>query len=126
MGFTLCFDNVNWKTGKNYQYRDNLNNQMNMVQSFASRDRITSPNTSSNVPKPKEVQNISIQKMYPTSDDEMALKREMRVMIERILTEEIEVFAELSTHVEWNILHKYSNESITKTDTVSGTNPNYL
>ena len=34
MGFTLCFDNVNWKTCKNYQFRDHLNNRMNMVQSL--------------------------------------------------------------------------------------------
>ncbi len=48
--YSMCFDNVNLKTKKNYQFKDHLNNQMNMVQSDASKDSIPPPDPSCKVP----------------------------------------------------------------------------
>ena len=88
-----------------------------MVQSFTSLDQIEPENMSAKVPSSLEVEEISIFDLLPTTEDEVAHKAEMTVIVERILCEEMEVFKNLE--VMWHIPHKYSKESSKKSTIVS-------
>ena len=119
--YTVDFDNVNMKTKPEEQHLGSLCKQYNMVQAFASLDRIPIPEefSSADYPSAEQVEKIDIKTLLPTKADEESLKTEMVVVVERILVEELDAFNSSKAQVEWHIPHQYSAESSQKSVIVS-------
>lgn len=87
--FSICFDNVNQKTTVRHQTRDKRNKMFNMVQAYAALDRINSLHLSDESPSPKGVLSIPLHKLLPCEMDEVDLRSQMTVLVERILCSHI-------------------------------------
>ena len=115
--FDITFDNVNQKIGVRHHVRGKKNTMLNMVQSYATLERIGSLGLSNVTPCPEEIATIPIENLLPTIDDEKLLKQELSTMVSRILTRYIPAFSDLDT--VWSIPHKYSSFSGLKSEVVS-------
>lgn len=117
--FSICFDNVNQKTTVRHQTRDKRNKMFNMVQAYAALDRINSLHLSDESPSPEDVLSIPLHKLLPCEMDEVDLRSQMTVIVERIFCSHIPFFNEVRDKVKWHIHHQYSVESTRKSEMVN-------
>ena len=116
--YSICFDNVNQKTTVRHQTRDKKNKMFNMVQAYAALDRINSLHLSDDSPSPEDVESIPLHKLLPCEMDEVDLRSQMTVIVERILCTHIPFFEDVKDNIIWHIPHQYSNESAQKSEMV--------
>ncbi|XP_078329533.1 uncharacterized protein LOC111133019 isoform X2 [Crassostrea virginica] len=116
--YSICFDNVNQKTTVRHQTRDKKNKMFNMVQAYAALDRINSLHLSDDSPSPEDVESIPLHKLLPCEMDEVDLRSQMTVIVERILCTHIPFFEDVKDNIIWHIPDQYSNESAQKSEMV--------
>lgn len=116
--FSVCFDNVNQKTTVRHQTRDKKNKMFNMVQAYAALDRINTLHLSDEQPSPDDILNIPLFKLLPCELDEVDLRSQMTVLVERILCKRIPFFNEMEDKILWHIPHQYSQLSTKKSEMV--------
>lgn len=75
-------------------------------------------------PSPKGVLSIPLHKLLPCEMDEVDLRSQMTVLVERILCSHILFLNEVWDKVKWHIHHQYSVESTRKTEMVNSLNFN--
>jgi len=88
----------------------------NMVQAFATRDRIPVAGLSNHMPGADVIRGIPINAYVPNAEDEELLKEELAVMVSRILCRYMTCFKDLN--LDWRIPHPYSKESNCKSEIV--------
>ena len=60
VGYTLTFDNVNHRTVARHQHADEDGNQdINLVQAYAAKERISSSHLSEEPPTPAEIREVN-------------------------------------------------------------------
>lgn len=115
--YDLTFDNINQKVGVRHHVRGKKNKVLNMVQTYATLERVGSKGLSSVMPSSDTIKNIKMEEMLPSENDEKALQQELSIMVSRILTTYVPAFAGLDT--QWSIPHQYSAQSALKSEIVS-------
>lgn len=90
----------------------------NMVQAYATRDRVPVCGLSYQTPTADDILNIPDTAYRPSDSDEKDLKLELSYMVARILAAHMVCFAEFDAS-QWKILHPYSKESSVKSEIVS-------
>lgn len=81
--YDLTFDKINQKD-TTYVTKNKV---LNLVQTYATLDRVGSKGLSSVMPSSDTVKNIKIEEMLPSENDEKEiLQQELSIMISRILT----------------------------------------
>ncbi|KAK3611122.1 hypothetical protein CHS0354_007381 [Potamilus streckersoni] len=114
--FDITFDKINQKIGVRHHVRGKRNAMLNMVQGFATLERIGSYGMSNVFPSPEAIRNLKISDILPSSKDEMALKFELAVIVSRILTTYVPAYDGLDT--VWSIPHQYSTQSAFRSEIV--------
>ena len=115
--YDITFDNVNQKTRVRHFKRDVSGKQLNMVQRFATLERIPSGHMSTVEPSKEEVLEIPLEAILPSANDEEHLKKELSVIVSRILVEQYSCLSDIG--VQTNIDHDFLNESKKKSAIVS-------
>lgn len=115
--FDVTFDNVNQKIGVRHHVRGKKNTMLNMVQSYATLERIGTQGLSNQLPSADDIRNITVSDLLPSQEDENLLKSELSSLVSRTLCTYMDAFANLD--VEWSIPHQYSIESRQKSEIVS-------
>lgn len=114
--FDVTFDNVNQKIGVRHHVRGKKNTMLNMVQSYATLERIGTQGLSNQLPSADDIRNITVSDLLPSQEDENLLKSELSSLVSRTLCTYMDAFANLD--VEWSIPHQYSIESRQKSEIV--------
>lgn len=117
--FDITFDNVNQKVGVRHHIRGKQNKMFNMVQAYATRDRVPVCGLSNQTPTADDILNIPDTAYLPSDSDEKDLKLELSYMVARILAAHMVCFAEFDDASQWKILHPYNKESSVKSEIVS-------
>jgi hypothetical protein len=91
-----------------------------MVQAYAALDRINSLHLSDAPPSPEDIMRIPICKLLPCELDEVDLRSQMTVLVERILCKRIPFFNDAEDKILWHIPHQYSLISSKKSQMVRG------
>ena len=117
--FDITFENVNQKKGLRHHFRGKENKILNMVQAYATKDRVITVNLSNDLPSADAVRNIPITAFIVSEEDERLIKEELAIMIKRVLSTHMAAFKELKDCVVWSIPHAHSTESVLKNDIVS-------
>lgn len=112
--FDITFDNVNQKKGLRHHFRGKENKILNMVQAYATKDRVKTVNLSNDLPSADAVRNIPITAFIVSEEDERLIKEELAIMIKRVLSTHMAAFKELKDCVVWSIPHAHSTECIKK------------
>ena len=73
--FDITFDNVNQKKGLRHHFRGKENTILNMVQAYATKDRVITVNLSNDLPSADAVRNIPITAFIVSEEDERLIKR---------------------------------------------------
>ncbi|XP_062611695.1 uncharacterized protein LOC134273511 isoform X2 [Saccostrea cucullata] len=116
--YSICFDNVNQKTTVRHQTRDKKNKMYNMVQAYAALDRISTLHLSDASPTPEDVLNIPLERCLPCEMDEVDLRSQLTVLVERILCKRIPFFQGEEDNVLSHIPHQFSQKSSEKSEMV--------
>ena len=116
--YDITFDNLNQKVHVRHHRKGAHTQQLNMVQAFATRDRVPSGHLSDTEPTANDVRNITTEQFLPNQKDEEDLKEEMVIMVKRILTKRMKAFNHLEDKVVQHIPHEYSKESSLKSHIV--------
>lgn len=90
-----------------------------MVQAYAALDRIPTVHMNDRQPTPDEIRSIPLDKYLPSDMDEIDLRAEMTILIQRNLCQHITAFQDLDTDINWHLHHQYSKESALKSTSVS-------
>ncbi|KAJ8310228.1 hypothetical protein KUTeg_012093 [Tegillarca granosa] len=114
--FDVTFDNVNQKVGVRHHVRGKQNKMLNMVQSYATLERVGSYGLSNIMPSAETIDSIPLTDILPTVEDEFSLREELSIMISRILQKFIPAFSNLETIS--SIPHQYSEVSARKSEIV--------
>lgn len=115
--YDLTFDNINQKVGVRHHVRCKKNKVLNMVQTYATLERVGSKGLSSVQPSSDTIKGIKMGEMLPSENDEKVLQQELSIMVSRILTTHVPAVAGLDT--QWSIPHQYSAQSALKSDIIS-------
>ena len=83
--YDITFDNVNQKVHVRHHGRAKSNNILNMVQTFATRDRIPCTHLDDKLPPAQVIENIPLEAFLPFDEVRTLFKEEMSVAVERIL-----------------------------------------
>lgn len=79
------------------------NKVLNMVQTYATLERVGSKGLSSVQPSSDTIKGIKMEEMLPSENDEKVLQQELSIMVSRILTTHVPASAGLDT--QWSIPH---------------------
>ena len=75
--YDITFDNLNQKVHVRHHRKGAHTQQLNMVQAFATRDRVPSGHLSDTEPTANDVRNITTEQFLPNQKDEEDLKEEI-------------------------------------------------
>ena len=115
-GYKLVMDNIDSTVRPRYMREDAQNQSLHYVQMYAVKDRIDY----SSVPDSAPLSSRSIFDIIPSSDDYAQLKKNLAILVARILVEHIQFFNEdFKDLVTKHILHKYSDQMSQKSEVVS-------
>lgn len=117
--YDITFDNVNQKVGVRHHVRGKQNKMFNMVQAFATRDRVPVCGLSNKTPTADDIMNIPDTAYLPSDGDEKDLKIELSYTVAKILNAHMACFAEFNDASQWKILHPCMKESSVKSEIVS-------
>lgn len=116
VGFKLVMDNIDSTVRPRYMHEDAQNQSLHYVQVYAVKDRIDY----SSIPDPAPSSTRNIFNIIPSSDDYAQLKKNLAILVVRILVEYIQFFNEdFRDLVTTHILHKYSYQMSQKSEVVS-------
>ena len=118
--YDITFDNINQKIGVRHHVRGKKSQMLNMVNAYATLERIGSYGLSNALPRSDDIKHIPISSILPTEDDELCLKEELAVIVGRILSTYLKTFQDVETA---SIPHKFLEESAHKSDIVSNLFP---
>jgi hypothetical protein len=107
LGYTLCFDNINFKTKARHQSRDKGNAMFNMVQAYAARDRVPSMHLDDTPPQPQTILDLPITTYLPTNTDKHQLQNEYISVVSRIVSSKMAALAGMTIP---EIEHQYAKE----------------
>ena len=117
-GFKFVVDNVDSKISPRFMREDAQSQSLHYVQLYAVKDRIDY----SSVPDSPPSSTKNIFSIIPSSDDYTQLKKNMAILVARILVEHIRFFSEdFRDLVTKHIPHKYSDQMSQKSEVVSFT-----
>ena len=89
---------------------------LNMVNAYATLERIGSYGLSNNIPNSERCAMIGVEDLMPTVDDVSLLKEELVVLVCRILSRYVPAFKDVDTI--WSIPHQYSEQSARRSEIV--------
>ena len=114
-------DNVDFTVIPTYMRSNKQKLSLHCFQSCAVKDRIDLSSESSSMNTTKPTLNAVMSAVYPSKDDNKALLSNLRVLISRILINNVPYFSfAYSDLYPTHISHKYSKEMSMKSEVVSG------
>ena len=115
--FDITFDNINQRTNARHYKRGKHGQLLNMVQGYATRERIPTGHLSAESPPAHVIRSLPLQNFLPSEADKILLKTELQTVIKRILVNEIPELCDVD--VCWHIQHPFSAQSRQKSSIVS-------
>lgn len=90
---------------------------LNMVQAYATRDRVPSGHLSGKMPSPEAIRDIPLSSILSSDNDSELLQQEMKLISKRIIVKYFDVFHDIDcvNHIQ----HAYSHDSAQKSEIVS-------
>ena len=117
--YDLTFDNVNQKVHVRHHSRGQKTGMLNMVQAYASRDRIPCLHLNDDMPPASAIRDMPVEMFLPSAPEEDLCREELSIMIKRILVENLSCFKDAIDRVPKHIPHLYSRESSMPSNIVS-------
>ncbi|XP_060570794.1 uncharacterized protein LOC132729065 [Ruditapes philippinarum] len=115
LGYSLCWDNVQKMSVARHQSRHSGNKMLLWANCFATLDRVNLTSLPCNWEETVTAGSIDLKNFLPSDDDWKQLQTRMEVIVQRILTNVLD----LDLPVEQHISHKFSNESAGKSQVVN-------
>ena len=94
-----------------HHVRGKKNTVLNMVNAYATLERVGTCGLSNTLPNSEQVAEITVK-----DEDDNLLKDELTIMVTRILSTYMDVFQ--TTETTWSIQHRFSEESTHKSEIV--------
>lgn len=112
----LVMDNIDSTVRPRFMREDAQNQSLHYVQVYAVKDRINN----SSIPDPPPSSTRNIFNIIPSSDDYAQLKKNLPILVARILVKNIQFFNEdYRQLVTKHIPHKYSDQTSQKSEVVN-------
>jgi len=119
LGMKFTMDNLNKVLRPNEYSSRNQTATLNVVSAAVILNRIPSLKADfCNIPILSKAADLDWSTFLPTSDELKKVRGHRLVLIKRILVKGLAIFERLEDEVEWHIPHKYSDQSLLKSETV--------
>ena len=115
--FDITFDNINQRTNARHYKRGKHGQLLNMVQGYATRERIPTGHLSAESPPAHVIRSLPLQNFLPSEADKILLKTELQTVIKHILVNKIPELCDVDAC--WHIQHLVSAPSRQKSSIVS-------
>ena len=90
-----------------------------MVKVYAVQDRVPCLQLDDTIRGAEEVLKIPLKNLLPGPEDKKSLRRDLEVMVMRILCSNMASFKGLADRVDWHIKHRYSDESELRSEVIA-------
>lgn len=115
--FKIVGDNIDKNIRPREMRVDNQTQSLHFFHSYAVRDRVDLSTFSSDVNVP-DVSNIKLESLLPSPNDEHILKKNLAVLMGRVLIKHLPFFKTFGSGLERHIQHEYSVEMARKSEVV--------
>ena len=117
--YDITFDNVNQKVHVRHHTRGKRTDVLNMVQAYATKDRVPSLHLDDSIPSADSIRDIPIENILPNAAEDELYIHELSTLVERVLVTNMACFEPLADSVEKHIKHMYTEESSRPSEVVS-------
>ncbi|SMN01815.1 hypothetical protein SPONN_107 [uncultured Candidatus Thioglobus sp.] len=120
IGYTLCCDNVDKNIRRRFQRSDRGTISLHHLHIYGVKNRVDCSHLSEDSPSCSLDANAKALLVMPSCDDDLQLKKNIAILISRVLVNHMEFFKFCFSDVTcWHIKHQYYEEMSTKSTVVS-------